>query len=64
MKNHNVFMAFIIALVLALGATNFSIFQGTKYLVYTLLEIAFVVPIGMLVIYSIGTGFNRILFKR
>ncbi len=63
MKNHNVLITFIIAFVLALGATNFSIFKGTKYLVYTLLEIAFLVPIGMLVIFGIGKVFNRILIK-
>ncbi|MDM5224463.1 hypothetical protein QUF86_27820 [Peribacillus sp. NJ11] len=63
MKNYNVFITFIIASVLALGATNFSIFKGSKYLVYSLLEIAFLVPIGMLVIYGIGKIFNRFLIK-
>ncbi|RRN66717.1 hypothetical protein EI200_25350 [Peribacillus simplex] len=64
MKNYNAFMTFIIAFVLALGATNFSIFKGTRYWVYTLLEIAFLVPIGMLVIFGIGRVCNRILIKR
>ncbi|MDF9763726.1 hypothetical protein OKW24_005637 [Peribacillus simplex] len=50
MKNPHYFISFIIALVLALAVTKFSFFKGTSYMMYSLLEIIILVPLGIIVI--------------
>ena len=63
MKN-NLYLIFIISLILAFFATNFSVLKGSKYLFYSLLEVVVLLPIGMLVIYGILNGFDRLFPKK
>ncbi|MBA4538729.1 hypothetical protein H1Z61_16745 [Bacillus aquiflavi] len=64
MENDNVFLIFMLAFIVALAAANFSIISGPKYMFYTLLEVALLVPIGMLVIYAIGNIIDKMFIKR
>ncbi|WP_071458484.1 hypothetical protein [Bacillus massilinigeriensis] len=49
------FLTVILAFTLALGAVEFSVFEGWKYSLYSLMEALILVPIGMLVI-SLAVG--------